>query len=125
MGRIKQHNPYSKFLKIMANSAFNARFRVVDNNSSNQNAPEKNLIIDFDKENAKKAAMWLMQEVDKVDENNTTIRVYTDKSSYDEVPGFSLWGGMWGNSGRIQPLDGNRVPKNQPRYVENNSDIPF
>ena len=109
----------------MANSAFNARFRVVDTNSSNQNAPERNLIIDFDKENAKKAAMWLMQEVDKVDENNSTIRVYTDKSSYDEVPGFSLWGGMWGNSGRIQPLDGNRVPKKQPRYVEDNSDIPF
>ena len=53
------------------------------------------------------------------------FRVYTDKSSYDEVPGFSLWGGMWGNSGRIQPLDGNRVPKKQPRYVEDNSDIPF
>ena len=59
----------------MANSAFNARFRVVDNNSSNQNAPERNLIIDFDKENAKKAAMWLMQEVDKVDENNTTQEI--------------------------------------------------
>ena len=39
----------------MANSAFNARFRVVDNNSSNQNAPERNLIIDFDKEKCEKS----------------------------------------------------------------------
>tara|TARA_R100001198_G_scaffold297_1_gene253 strand:+ start:159 stop:488 length:330 start_codon:yes stop_codon:yes gene_type:complete len=109
----------------MSNSAFNFRFRVVGNNSANPNAPEKNLIIDCPVEEAKKCAMWLMQQVDKVDEKDSTIRIYTDKKTYDEVPGFSIWGGMWGNSGRIQPLDEDNAPRKQSRYTEDKSEIPF
>ena len=113
----------------MSNSAFCFRFRIVGNNSANPNAPEKNLIIDCPVEEAKKCAMWLMQQVDKVDEKDSTIRIYSDKKNYDEVPGFSIWGGMWGNSGRIQPMphkDASErtvdVQANQPELPD---DLPF
>ena len=48
----------------MSNSAFSARFRVVGNNSPKQNAPEKNLIIDFSCDEAVKAANYILQMVD-------------------------------------------------------------
>ena len=64
--------------------AFTAKFRVVDNNSDRENAPEKNMILDFTVEEAMKAATFLVKKC--------------------EEAGFSLWGGMWGNSGRLQPL---------------------
>jgi hypothetical protein len=38
----------------MANTAFNAKFRIVDNNSDRENAPERNLIIDISVEEAMK-----------------------------------------------------------------------
>ena len=83
----------------MSNSAFSARFRVVGNNSPKQNAPEKNVIIDFSCEEGRKAAKWILQAVENAEMDGTTIRIYSSKSEYDEVAGFSLWGGMWGNSG--------------------------
>ena len=113
----------------MSNSAFSARFRVVGNNSPKQNAPEKNLIIDFSCDEAEKAANWLAQAASNARLEGTTIRVYSSKSEYDEVSGFSIWGGMWGNSGRIQPMPPKQasertvdVPANQPELPD---DLPF
>ena len=45
-----------------------------------------------------------MQAVENADMDGTTIRIYSSKSEYDEVAGFSIWGGLWGNSGKIAPL---------------------
>ena len=70
-----------------------------------------------------------MIAVDNAKMDGTKIRVYKSKSDYDEVAGFSLWGGMWGNSGRIQPL--NPKPASQrtidvkANQSELPSDIPF
>ena len=113
----------------MANTAFNAKFRIVDNNSDRDNAPERNLIIDFSCDEAVKAANYILQMVDNAKIEDTKIRVYSSKSEYDEVSGFSIWGGMWGNSGRIQPMPPKQasertvdVPANQPELPD---DLPF
>ena len=113
----------------MANTAFNAKFRIVDNNSDRDNAPERNLIIDFTHEEADKAANWLAQAAANAKMDGTKIRVYKSQKEYDEVAGFSLWGGMWGNSGRIQPMphkDASErtvdVQANQPELPD---DLPF
>ena len=70
-----------------------------------------------------------MQAVENAEMDGTTIRIYSSKSEYDEVAGFSLWGGMWGNSGRIQPMPPKQasertvdVPANQPELPD---DLPF
>ena len=84
--------------------AFTAKFRVVDNNSDRENAPEKNMILDFTVEEAMKAATFLVKKCEEAEMNDTKIRIYKDKNAYREEAGFSIWGGMWGNSGRLQPL---------------------
>ena len=100
MGRGKRNHPYQTFL-IMANTpAFFAKVRFTRNNSTKENAPDQNI-----------------------------VRVYKSQKEYDEVAGFSLWGGMWGNSGRIQPMphkDASErtvdVQANQPELPD---DLPF
>ena len=89
----------------MANTAFNAKLRIVDNNSDRENAPERNVIMDFSCEEAEKAANWFKQAAENARMEGTTIRVYRSKSDYDEVTGFSLWGGLWGNSGKVAPMN--------------------
>ena len=104
--------------------AFNAKLRVVDNktNSTNNYAPEKNVIFDFTLENALKAAEFFMKMHDKAEKEGTTIRVYTDKNQFHEEAGFTLWGGMWGNSGKLAPLP----PKESPQSPsESLDDLPF
>ena len=89
----------------MANTAFNAKLRIVDNNSDRENAPDQNVIMDFTCEEAEKAAKWFTQAAETARMDGTTIRVYRSKSDYDEVAGFSLWGGLWGNSGKVAPMN--------------------
>jgi hypothetical protein len=45
-----------------------------------------------------------MTMAENAEASGTKIRVYAGKNDYAEVTGFSLWGGMWGNSGKISPL---------------------
>ena len=114
----------------MANTpAFLAKVRFTRNNSDKQNAPDQNIVIDFTCEEADKAANWIAQAAANARMDGTKIRVYKSKSDYDEVAGFSLWGGMWGNSGRIQPMphkDASErtvdVQANQPELPD---DLPF
>ena len=108
--------------------AFNVRFRVVDNNSANPNAPERNMIMDFTCESAMKMADFLMKKIDEAHVNDTTIRIYTDKKEFTEESGFSLWGGMWGNSGRLQPLppkDGSQGNVGSRGQTVDVNDLPF
>ena len=102
--------------------AFNAKFRIVDNNSDRDNAPERNMIMDFTCEEAMKAATFLVKKCEEAEMEGTTIRIYTDKKEFTQQSGFSLWGGMWGNSGRLQPLP----PKDASQgNVESKDDFPF
>ena len=89
----------------MANTAFTARFRLMENNKrKDDRSPEQNLVIDFTPEDAIACAGYLMTMAENAEANGTSIRVYTGKDSFAEVTGFSLWGGLWGNSGKISPL---------------------
>ena len=114
----------------MANTPpFLAKVRFTRNNSTKETAPDQNIVIDFTCDVAFKAANCLTQAVDNAKMDGTKIRVYKSKSDYDEVDGFSLWGGMGGNSGRIQPMphkDASErtvdVQANQPEVPD---DLPF
>ena len=108
----------------MANTAFNAKFRIVDNNSDRDNAPERNLIIDISVDEAMKMANWLTQAVDNAKMDGTKIRVYKSQKEYDEVAGFSLWGGMWGNSGRIQPMPHKEASERTVNVKANQRELP-
>ena len=108
--------------------AFNAKFRIVDNNSDRDNAPERNMILDFTVEEAMKAATFLVKKCEEAEMEGTTIRIYTDKKEYTEQSGFSLWGGMWGNSGRLQPLppkDGSQGNVESREQTVDVNDLPF
>ena len=113
----------------MANTAFNAKFRIVDNNSDRDNAPERNLIIDISVDEAMKMANWLQTMVDNAHIEDTKIRVYKSKSDYDEIAGFSIWGGLWGNSGKIAPLNpkpaSERIVNVKANQRELPEDLPF
>lgn len=89
----------------MPDIAFTARFRVVDNSKrKSDKSPEQNIVVEFTPEQALAAATWLMTSAEKAERDGTTVRVYKGKNDYEEVPGFSLWGGMWGNTGSFSPL---------------------
>ena len=89
----------------MANTAFTARFRLMENNKrKDDRSPEQNLVIDFTPEDAIACAGYLMTMAENAEANGTKIRVYTGKNEFAEVTGFSLWGGMWGTGGKISPL---------------------
>lgn len=89
----------------MAEIAFTAKFRIQENrNRKNDKAPEEQIIVDFTSEQAFLAANYLMAMAEQAEAKNQKIRVYTGKDEYNEVTGFSLWGGKWGNKGSFTPL---------------------
>lgn len=103
----------------MANfeSAFTARFRMVNNTKRDSDrAPDQKLVVDFTVEQAQAAAEWLMQSAMAAQANGSTVRVYAGKDSYDEIPGFSLWGGFWSDKG---------TGSFSPAKVEPSNDMPF
>ena len=108
----------------MANTAFNAKLRIFDNNSDRENAPERNVIMDFSCEEAEKAAKWFLQAAEIARMEGTTIRVYKSKSDYDEVTGFSLWGGLWGNSGKIAPMNPKPASERTVNVKANQRELP-
>lgn len=90
----------------MADVAFRARFRITKNqNRTNERSPEHNLGVDFTPEQAMAAANWLMTMAEKAEAEGSVIRKYRGASDeYQEVTGFTLWGGLWGNGGSFSPL---------------------
>ena len=95
----------------MAESHFTAKFRFMRNKKkSSDKAPDFNLVTDYTVEEAVKAAEYLKDQALKAQLDGTTVRIYTGKGKYEEKPGFSVWGSMWGDpsdesaSGKISPL---------------------
>lgn len=89
----------------MAEPAFSARFRITDNrNRKSDKSPEQNIAVDFTPEQAIAAASWLMEAAEKAEREGTTVRQYTGQKEYQDVPGFTMWGGLWGQAGSFSPL---------------------
>ena len=87
------------------NTAFNAKFRIIENkNRKGEKSPEQNIIVDFTAKQAVNAANYLMTMAEQAEADGTKIRIYTGKDEYTEQTGFSLWGGKWGNKGSFSPL---------------------
>jgi hypothetical protein len=56
----------------MANTAFTARFRLMENaRRNNDQSPEQNLVIDFTPEDAMAAANYLMTMAENAEANGT------------------------------------------------------
>lgn len=88
----------------MPDTAFTARFRIIENTKRDSDrSPEQKIVVDFTVDQAQAAADWLMQSAAAAQANGGTVRVYAGKDSFEEVPGFSLWGGLWGQSGSFSP----------------------
>jgi hypothetical protein len=97
----------------MAN-AFTARFRIVENTKrDNDKAPDRKMPIDFTVDEARKASEYLLSMAAEAEQKGTTVRVYKGKDSFDEVPGFTTWGSLWGDSGSWSPMQ------------LDNADLPF
>jgi hypothetical protein len=98
----------------MAN-AFTARFRIIENTKrDNEKSPDRKLPIDFTVDQARRAAQYLLDAAKQAEADGTTIRVYKGKDQYEEMPGFTSWGSIWGESGSWSPL-----------AVEPSTDMPF
>lgn len=86
-------------------SAFNARFRITENKKrTNERSPERNIAVDFTTDQAIAAANWLMTMAENADRDGNTVRVYAGKNDFEERPGFTLWGGLWGETGSFSPM---------------------
>jgi hypothetical protein len=97
----------------MADIAFKASFRITDNrNRKTEKAPEQNISVDFTPDQAIAAANWLMTAAENAERNSSKIRVYKGLNDFEEVTGFTLWGGLWGQKGSFSPL-------------QHESDLPF
>ena len=89
----------------MADTAFKASFRITDNrNRKTEKSPEQNISVDFTPEQAIAAANWLMTAAENAERNSSKIRVYKGLNDFEEVTGFTLWGGLWGQKGSFSPL---------------------
>jgi len=97
------------------NTAFNAKFRIIENkNRKGDKSPEQNIIVDFTAKQAVNAANYLMTMAEQAEAQNKTIRIYTGKDQFTEETGFSLWGGLWGDKGSFSPLKPDSV--NDPMF---------
>ena len=100
----------------MANTAFNARFRIMENRKrKGDRDPNENICVDFTPEEARKAAQWLMDKASETEAGSSTIRQYRGRNDYEEVPGFTLWGGIWETTGKFSPMP----------LEASNDDVPF
>ena len=89
----------------MADTAFKASFRITDNrNRKTEKSPEQNVSVDFTPEQAIACAQWLMTAAENAERNSSKIRVYKGLNDFEEVTGFTLWGGLWGQKGSFSPL---------------------
>ena len=78
-------------------SAFTARFRLIPNKKRKSgNDCDRYLIIAFTPEDAKDAAKWLLAQAEKCEvPGGSTIRKYSSRTDYEEIPGFTLFGSQW------------------------------
>ena len=86
MGRGKRNHPYQTFL-IMANTpAFFAKVRFTRNNSTKENAPDQNIVLDFTCDEAAKAAIEKETDFERLlsHESNLEVRYTQGKITQEE-----------------------------------------
>ena len=78
-------------------SAFTARFKFIGNRKKKSgNDCDRYLLIDFTPEEAKKAAKWLTDQATAAETpGGSSIRKYSSRTDYEEIPGFSIFGSQW------------------------------
>ena len=78
-------------------SAFTAKFKFFTNKKKKSGKDcDRYLIVDWTPEEARKAAKWLTDQADTAEmRGGSTIRKYSSKTDYEEVPGFAMWGSQW------------------------------
>ena len=78
-------------------SAFTARFKFIANRKKKSgNDCARYLLIDYTPEEARKAAKWLIAQADACDTpGGSTIRKYSSRTDYEEIPGFTIFGSQW------------------------------
>ena len=87
-------------------AAFKSKVRLIDNSAKQQEnpkAPPHKLAMDLSLEAAARMAAWLNDKIAEAQNSGSTIREYKDQNNYDEVPGFTMWGSMYGKSGNFSP----------------------
>tara|TARA_R100001594_G_scaffold31515_2_gene58746 strand:- start:2047 stop:2397 length:351 start_codon:yes stop_codon:yes gene_type:complete len=92
-------------------TAFTAKFRIIQNKRQDSDrSPQEKICMDFTATTAVKMAEWLIASAEQAETEGTTIRVYSSKDNYTEEVGFSMWGGIWGTSGKFSPLKPESLP---------------
>ena len=78
-------------------SAFTARFKFIRNKKKKSGTDcDRYLLIDYTPEEARKAAKWLIAKADECDTpGGSTIRKYSSRTDYEEIPGFTIFGSQW------------------------------
>jgi len=87
-------------------AAFKSKVRLIDNSAKQQEnpkAPPHKLAMDLSLEAAERMKAWLDDKIAEAQEQGTTIREYQDQNNYTEIPGFTMWGSMYGKSGSFSP----------------------
>ena len=85
-------------------AAFKSKVRLVENkNKKGERPADQSIVADFTVPEAMKAAKWLIASAKQAQAEGTTVRVYSSQNDYEEVPGFAMWGSLWGTSGNFAP----------------------
>jgi len=85
--------------------AFSAPFRIYENQKkTSERSPSHNVVFNFTREEAVKAAQYFMQMAERVDTDGTTCNLWnSEKQEAYNVPGFAIYGSLWGKAGKLSP----------------------
>jgi hypothetical protein len=105
-------------------SAFEAPFRIVDNkNKKSETSPSHNVVFNFTREEAIKAANWFKAMAERVDTDGTTCSLWDkEKQEAYDVPGFPMYASCWGRAGKLSPPTPETVTN---KSSTSRNDLPF
>lgn len=78
-------------------SAFTAKFKFIKNKKKKSgNDCDRYLLIDLTPAEARKASKWFLDQADAAEmPGGSTIRQYSSRTDYEEIPGFTVFGSQW------------------------------
>lgn len=96
-------------------AAFKAPFNVVSNarqiakaaiegNEKAEKLPPQKIVVSFTPDDAMAAAQYLIAMANKAQQEGTTFKTWDAEQRVEvEVPGFAMWGSVYGNRGEFSP----------------------